>query len=100
MKKFKNGQKVQCVKTKEVGRIIDGEDFNEKSVYLIKWYKSGVIEAFVSENTLRKFTQESKLEAFFNKLFSSERADKIIVNILKLIFVVIVSFFLALVFNM
>ena len=100
MKKFKNGQKVQCVKTKEVGRIIDGEDFNEKSVYLIKWYKSGKMEAFVNENTLRKFTQESKLEAFFNKLFSSERADKIIVNMLKLIFVVIVSFFLALVFNM
>ena len=100
MKKFKNGQKVQCVKTKEIGRIVDGFDLDKNSVYQVKWYKSGIIEAFVSENTLRKFTQESKLEAFFNKLFSSERADKIIVNILKLIFVVIVSFFLALVFNM
>lgn len=100
MKKFENGQKVQCVKTKEVGRIIDGEDFNEKSVYLIKWYKSGKVEAFVNENALQEFTQESKIQKFFNDFFGSEKADKAVKNILRFIFAVIVSAFLALIFNM
>lgn len=100
MKKFKNGQKVQCVKTKEVGRIIDGEDFNEKSVYLIKWYKTGKMEALVNENTLQEFDQENKAQQFFNDFFGSEKSDKAIKNILKFIFVVIISFFLALIFNM
>ena len=100
MKKFKNGQKVQCVKTKEVGRIIYGEDFNEKSVYLIKWYKSGKMEAFVNENTLQEFAEESKVQQFFNDFFGSEKSEKAIKNILKFIFAVIVSAFLALIFNM
>lgn len=99
MKKFKNGQKVQCVKTKEIGRIIDGEDFNEKSVYLIKWHKSGKVEAFVNENTLQEFYQENKIQQFFNYFFGSKKSDKAVKNILRFIFAVIVSAFLALIFN-
>ena len=99
MKKLKNGQKVKCVKTKQIGRIIDGYDLNENSVYRVKWYESGNIETFVSENTLQEFTRESKIQTFFNDFFSSEKSDKAIKNILKFIFVVIISFFLALIFN-
>lgn len=86
MKKFNNGQKVQS-KEKGIGRIVDGYDLNDESVYQVKWLNTNLIEKFVSEKELQSFNEECKFQAFFNKIFRSGKSGKIVKIISFVIFV-------------